>query len=270
MKNENMPDSKCLENTIEEFFKEMKTENKEAYHRYSSFDYCYNYFYKHRDNPSKLKEKENIEVSCMYLGFYLASWGMYRGSTAVLNYNSKIYEPIIKEIAEDKNSKEYWEIDVNNYNEDNIEKLYQLKEKIQKRLNEQELKLTRKNKKIRETKEQKDFSLLATKIMLGIFGNTPAFDTYVTAVIKKYKDKKQVGEDLYKSQLKKVKKIYDFEDNKNKIEELHNKYKTIDFSSTKDKTIYTKIPYTQAKLIDMFAWQKYKNNKNRNNSKDII
>ena len=28
MKNENMPDSKCLENTIEEFFKDMKRKTK--------------------------------------------------------------------------------------------------------------------------------------------------------------------------------------------------------------------------------------------------
>ena len=193
----------------------------------------------------------------MYLGFYLASWGMYRGSTAVFNYNSKIYEPIIKEIAEDKNSKEYWKIDVNNYNEDNIEKLYQLKLKIEEVLRKQELKLMRKN----ERKEQKDLGLLATKIMLGIFGNTLAFDSNVTAVIKKDKDKKQVEKDLYKSQLKKVKKIYDVKDNENKIEELYQKYRTIDFSSTEVETVYTKIPYTRAKLIDMFAWQKYKQKK---------
>ena len=244
MKNENMPDSKCLENTIEEFFKDMKTENKEAYHRDSSFDYCYNYFFKYRKDPSKLKEKKNLGVSCMYLGFYLASWGMYRGSTAVFNYNSKIYEPIIKEIAEDKNSKEYWKIDVNNYNEDNIEKLYQLKLKIEEVLRKQELKLMRKN----ERKEQKDLGLLATKIMLGIFGNTLAFDLYVTKIF---------GQHEYENQLKIIKSEYESK-YKEKLEELYNKYKTIDFSSAKDKTSYTDIKYTRAKLIDIFAWQKGK------------
>ena len=240
MKNENMPDSKCLENTIEEFFKEMKTENKEAYHRYSSFDYCYNYFYKHRDNPSELKE--NIEVSCMYLGFYLASWGMYRGSTAVSRYNSKIYEPIIKEIVEDKNIKEYWDIDVNTYYKD-IGKLVKLESKIEEILSGQNLKRTRNIK-------QKTFKVLATKIMLGIFGNTPAFDSYVTAIIGNYKYEKQLGT---------IKDIYNHGSNKITIEKMYKKYKTIDFSSAKDKTSYTDIKHTRAKLIDIFAWQKAKN-----------
>ena len=40
-------------------------------HRYSSFDYCYNYF-----NAATAEEiKEDKEKACLQLGFYLASWG---------------------------------------------------------------------------------------------------------------------------------------------------------------------------------------------------
>lgn len=41
--------------------------------RYSSFDYCYNYFIK-TDDLTK-----DVEKSCLFLGFYLASWGMFSG-----------------------------------------------------------------------------------------------------------------------------------------------------------------------------------------------
>lgn len=106
---------------------------------------------------------------------------MYRGLTVVLDYNSTIYEPILKEILKEENSKNYWNIDVNNYNEDTIEKLNKLKSKIEIWLKRQ--KLTRKDK-------TQKIDLLTTKIMLEVFGNTPTFDNYVTNVIRTYDDKK--------------------------------------------------------------------------------
>ena len=38
--------------------------------RYTSFDYCYNYFKTTKDLT------KDFEKSCLMLGFYLASWGM--------------------------------------------------------------------------------------------------------------------------------------------------------------------------------------------------
>lgn len=46
--------------------------------RYTSFDYCYNYFLTTNDL------EKDIERSCLTLGFYLASWGMFRGSSFLL------------------------------------------------------------------------------------------------------------------------------------------------------------------------------------------
>ena len=43
--------------------------------RYASFDYCYRYF---RCSTSD-QLLADMEKSCLTVGFYLASWGMFRG-----------------------------------------------------------------------------------------------------------------------------------------------------------------------------------------------
>jgi hypothetical protein len=59
---------------------------REPTERYTSFDYCFNYFQLHREQ-SKLPELvrgEALQLSCLHLGFYLASWGMLRGKADLL------------------------------------------------------------------------------------------------------------------------------------------------------------------------------------------
>lgn len=64
-------------------FQNSAHKNKDLTHRYLSFDYCYNYFYQNRN-----KLLQDLEKSCLVLGFYLASWGMYRESSFMLERNS--------------------------------------------------------------------------------------------------------------------------------------------------------------------------------------
>jgi hypothetical protein len=47
-----------------------------------SYDHCYNYFAATK-HPTR-----DMEKSCAILGFYLASWGMYRGSSYLFNETS--------------------------------------------------------------------------------------------------------------------------------------------------------------------------------------
>ena len=53
--------------------------------RYTSFDYCYNHFQLHRERGalSELVVGPNLQLSCLHLAFYLASWGMLRASSAL-------------------------------------------------------------------------------------------------------------------------------------------------------------------------------------------
>ncbi len=43
--------------------------------RYTSFDYCFNYFqsFRERGDESAIAAEASIETSCMQLGFYLVS-----------------------------------------------------------------------------------------------------------------------------------------------------------------------------------------------------
>lgn len=63
--------------------------------RSRSWDYCYNYF---QDNA---EPTQDLERSCLQLGYYLASWGMLRGSTYLFTKtNVSHYAKVIQVIEE--------------------------------------------------------------------------------------------------------------------------------------------------------------------------
>ncbi len=205
---------------VEKYIKDFLSDRKHK-DRYASFDYCYNYFrsfYK-KGKIKDLASKENLQLSCLHLGFYLASWGMLRGSSILLKKSIRHYDELLKEIS--KMDKRLWEIDVDSYSEENIKLLIKCKEDIKKIL-------------------KVNSEILATKIMLGIFGNIPAFDEYF---------KKGFGvSSVNEKSLKTIKEFYD--DNKDAIDSFH--IKTLDFNTLED----TNITYTKAKLIDMYGFMK--------------
>ena len=88
--------------------------------RYSSFDYCFNYFQTYREagQLGALADGVNLQVSCLQLGFYLASWGMLRGSAQLLQRSVRIYVPVVEAISSAPD--ELWAIDANNYSDENI------------------------------------------------------------------------------------------------------------------------------------------------------
>jgi hypothetical protein len=133
--------------------------------RYASFDYCYNYFQSFRDQgrAADLAAPENMQVSCLQLGFYLASWGMFRGSSTLLRKSARHYEPLIEVIA--AAPAEAWDLDADSYTADTWPVVRQLDQQIREAFGHR--------KGVTST--------LATKVMLGVFGNVPAFDAYFRA-----------------------------------------------------------------------------------------
>jgi hypothetical protein len=135
-----------------------KVDTTQNNHRYNSFDFCFNYFSSFADK-AQIANDENIETSCLQLGFYLASWGMLRGSSELLEKSLGFYIPMVRTIADFDNT--IWAIDVDKYDDEYTRKaLKDTYEQLSKHIPNQS-KLT-----------------LATKIMLGVFGNVPAFDRY--------------------------------------------------------------------------------------------
>lgn len=189
---------------------------------YASFDYCYNYFYSfYKENKiEEMANDENLQLSCLQLGFYLASWGMMRGSSFLLRRSAKNYKDLINTIS--KMDRKLWEIDADNYNDENIEILLDCKKQIIKALGE----------------ENNPSDTLITKIMLGVFANIPAFDQYVRKSFKFHP--------VNKKNLLKIKEFYE----KNKTILDSYKIHTFDFLTSKK----TNTTYTKAKLIDMYAF----------------
>lgn len=196
-----------------------KNKGRKPDERYASFDFCYSYFYSFykRNKLQKLADEKNLQMSCLQLGFYLASWGMMRGSSFLLEKSIRNYKNLIITIS--KMNPKLWEIDIDKYDEENIKLLLNCKQQIIEALG----------------KENKPSDTLVTKIMLGVFANIPAYDQYFRKSLKLHS--------ANKTSLLKIKKFY--EENK----EIFDSYKiyTFDFLTSKE----TDIIYTKAKLIDM-------------------
>lgn len=192
--------------------------------RYTSFDYCYNYFRTTNDLT------QDIEKSCLVLGFYLASWGMFRGSSFLLKRSVKHFEPTIRYIA--TLDKSVWEIDADNYNEKNIQTIIKIYKDIKTYL---------------IIKDSSDLTLI-TKILLGVFGFIPAFDNYFGNSFRAIYGKKCGFRKANVKSLTFIKSFY--ESNKATIDRLSMETFTTDFMTGQKTTIN----YPKAKIIDMYGF----------------
>ncbi|WAC12557.1 DUF7662 domain-containing protein [Dyadobacter pollutisoli] len=193
--------------------------------RYTSFDYCYNYF-RTTKNPN-----DDLEKSCLVLGFYLSSWGMFRGSSFLFQKSIAYFKPLLAYIAEI--DKKIWEIDVNNYTPENMQKIVDIYSGI---------------KKVLIFDNNRDITLV-TKILLGVFGFIPAFDQYFQNTFKGiYKDERCSFSKVDVRSLSCIKHFYEL--NKTEIDQLSSSIYTTDFS-TGEKT---HICYPKAKIIDMYGF----------------
>lgn len=166
----------------------------------------------------EIASKENIQQSCLQLGFYLASWGMLRGSSVLLQKSAKVYEPVIWAIADA--DKAIWEIDVNAYDDANIKSILYFESILKDSL---------------PASRSVPSATLVTKIMLGVFGNVPAFDT-------NFKNGFRAFTFNHKS-LSRIREFY--LEHKDIIEKY--RIHTIDFQTGKP----TARRYTRAKVVDM-------------------
>jgi len=208
---------------IERVVKEFKSKNKPK-DRYTSFDYCYNYFLT-TDDLTK-----DVEKSCLSLGFYLASWGMFRGSSFLLQKSAKHFQPTIEYIA--TIDKSIWTIDVDKYNNETMEMIIEIYGKIKETLiNDGNADLT-----------------LVTKILLGVFGFIPAFDNFFCKTFRDIYKGKCGFRKVNLNSLNRIKEFY--EENSKVIDKLSKETFTTDFyTGTR-----TKINYPKAKIIDMLGF----------------
>lgn len=195
--------------------------------RYASFDYCYNYFqeFHEQDRLQELVSSERLQESCLQIGFYLASWGMFRGRSFLLRRSVKYFEPLVRVLT--TVPREAWTIDVDGYTDDAFEVLLHCDRVITDAIGQ----------------GRSVTSTLTTKIMLGVFGNIPAFDRYFRS-----------GLGIHTLNRKSLRIIAHFyQDYKAVIDKQA--ILTLDYATSDSKIPrYTHRKYPIAKIIDMIGF----------------
>ena len=79
----------------------------DPHHRYRSWEHCYQFF-RSRTREALVAEKD---AAALQLGFYLASWGMYRGSSFLLQRAYTVHRGVVERLASSEFS-ELWEREV--------------------------------------------------------------------------------------------------------------------------------------------------------------
>ena len=207
-----------------EFYNDLKVDENG---RYRSWEHCYSHFIKARGS-----QEIDYDYLSLQLAFYLASWGMYRGSSFLLQKDYKVHIPVVKELL-NENYDILAGIDCIGFKDDSNQKLLQ---DINSFL-EQYYDKIRHKVKGQELKNQLSFTLI-TKILMGTLGCVPAYDRYFIAGIKNQK----VATGNYN--LKSIMQLVDFyEKNSARFEPVREKMKV------------EGTPYPQMKMIDMGFWQ---------------
>ncbi len=198
--------------------------SRDGMSRYASYDYCFNHF----NSVENSKFTDDMEKSCLALGFYLASWGMFRGSSFLLGKSVKTFVPVIEYIAQ--LDKSVWKIDAHNLN-DNYDQVLEIYSKI---------------KEVLIAKNNAHLTLI-TKIMLDVFGCVPAYDRFF---IKSFNEifKGRCGFSSFN--IRSLSCIHDFYiANQSVIDLCSERISTITFDDSNPKFSYKK-----SKIIDMYGF----------------
>ena len=195
--------------------------------RSRSWEHCYRVFRDARTDPSP-----DYDYLSLHLAFYLASWGMYRGSSFLLQKDYKVLSPVVEEVLKPE-----------------YDCLFGLactdvrESEVQDRLEKLSDYIAAHFRPIRDEVAGREVAssvspVLITKILMGTLGCMPAYDRFFQDGVAAYK----VTTREYS--LKSVLKLVDFyEDHNDRLEEARRGMRTEDLT------------YPQMKLIDMGFWQ---------------
>ena len=208
-------------NQVKDFHREIENDENG---RYKSWEYCYSEFCKAREKGSK-----DLEHLSLHLAFYLASWGMYRGSSFLLKKDYKVHIPVVKEILKKKYNvlagikcadfMDNWSTYIELYN--NLKDYYS-------------------DVRSDVTNSKSDISsTLITKVLMGTLGCVPAYDRFFALGVKSegvtsgYHSKKS---------LEKLVEFYLKKENKKVLDKV--------IFKTEDDDLYP-----QMKILDMGFWE---------------
>lgn len=196
--------------------------------RSRSWEHCYRVFRDARTDPSP-----DRDYLSLHLAFYLASWGMYRGSSFLLQKDYKVLVPVVEEVLKPEYDCLFGVACTDLRNNDvraQLKKLYDYIADYYFR-------------PIRDKVAGREVTtpvspVLITKILMGTLGCVPAYDRFFVDGIKKYK----VTTQEY-SQNSLLKLVGFYEEHNARLEEVRRGMRVGD------------LIYPQMKLLDMGFWQ---------------
>lgn len=209
-----------ISKVIEKYISDIASDE---FHRYRSWDNCYQSF----------RTSSQSEIQVLELAFYLASWGMYRGSSGLLQKNHLIHKATVEIIYQKANQKLKCD-EVNEVKKENIQAILSMKRELAKHY--KSVYFTKGNGKLKPISPT---DTLLSKIMLGTLGCVPAYDRYF---IEGLKEMKMAHHSFVEDSLI---ELFKFIENNKKEVDLAQK-----FIMKK-----TNKHYPVMKIIDMYFWQ---------------
>ena len=196
--------------------------------RSRSWEHCYRVF---RDARTDLSP--DCDYLSLHLAFYLASWGMYRGSSFLLQKDYKVLVPIVKEVLKPEYDCLFGLACTDLRNSDVRAQLKKLYDDIA----EYYFRPIRDKVAGREVASSVS-PVLVTKILMGTLGCVPAYDRFFQDGVATYKVTTQ---EYSLESVRKLAKFY--EAHNDRLEEARRGMQVGDLT------------YPQMKLLDMGFWQ---------------
>ena len=195
--------------------------------RSRSWEHCYRVFRDARTDPSP-----DYDYLSLHLAFYLASWGMYRGSSFLLQKDYKVHTPIVKEILKPEYDCLFGVACVDLREPEVQERLTNVYDCIANHFGPIRNEVA--GRKVASSVSP----VLITKILMGTLGCVPAYDRFFQDGVATYKVTTQ------EYSLDSVLRLVDFyEEHNDRLEEARRGMQCED------------LIYPQMKLLDMGFWQ---------------
>ena len=195
--------------------------------RSRSWEHCYRVFRDARTDPSP-----DYDYLSLHLAFYLASWGMYRGSSFLIQKDYKVLSPVVEEILKPEYDCLFGLACADLRNSDVWKHLKKLSDDIAYHFR------PIRNEVAGRVVASQVSPVLITKILMGTLGCVPAYDRF-------FQDgAKYLGLEHNSYKEKSLRELADFyEAHNDRLEEARRGMRTDD------------LIYPQMKLLDMGFWQ---------------
>lgn len=199
---------------------------EDTHGRYLSWQHCYNAFTMNRSHY----DENTLDYLALHLAFYLASWGMYRGSSFLLQKDYKVHIPVVKILMEERYDPLAGITAEELIKESNLALLEEVSDRIRKAYANERLAFDGIPNHATDT--------LITKILLGSLGCVPAYDRYYVQAVKRY----DISTSSY---------------NKKSVTDIAKYYLAHkdEFETVRTELSTCGIEYPVMKLMDMCMWQ---------------